>query len=108
MNLSDIQDVVTRFTKEKGLDSTVTVRIVDLASEVGELSKEVLKGTDYGTKPFERTTGWDSEVGDVLFSLICIANVTDTDLEECLNNALDKYNKRFADKGDIGSNVNPV
>ncbi|KAF0194061.1 MAG: hypothetical protein FD169_2053 [Bacillota bacterium] len=103
MNLVDIQDAVKRFTKENGLDSSMTVRIVDLASEVGELSKEVLRGTDYGNKPFEKTTGWESEVGDVLFSLICIANVTNTDLEECLNNVLDEYNKRFADKRDIGS-----
>jgi len=103
MSLSEIQDLVSRFTLEKDLNSDVTVRILDLASEVGELSKEVLKGSDYGTKPFQRTKEWYSELGDVLFSLICIANVSNTNLEECLCDAMAKYDKRFADTGDIGS-----
>ncbi|RKD28858.1 hypothetical protein BET03_07170 [Thermohalobacter berrensis] len=92
-----------KFTKEKAINSRVDIRIIDLASEVGELSKEVLKGTDYGNKKFEKTKEWKSELGDVLFSLICIANETNTDLEECLNSVLNKYEERFKNKGDLGS-----
>lgn len=103
MKLSEIQDKVSRFSREKGINSTVNTRIIDLTSEVGELSKEVLKGTDYGSKKFEKTEQWESEVGDVFFSLICLANETDTDLETCLNYVLDKYEKRFLDKGNLGS-----
>jgi len=51
----------------------------------------------------KKTEEWDSEVGDVLFSLICIANETETNLEDCLKHVIDKYEKRFADKGDLGS-----
>lgn len=105
MNLSEIQDKVSRFSKEKGIDSSVNIRIIDLASEVGELSKEVLKGTDYGSKQFEKTEQWESEVGDVLFSLICLANETNTDLETCLDYVLDRYEKRFVEKGDLGSGI---
>lgn len=103
MNLTDFQHKIKKFTKEKGLIATVNIRIIDLASEVGELSKEVLKGTDYGNKEFCLTEEWKSELGDVLFSLICIANETKCDLDECLKHVLNKYEKRFADKGNIGS-----
>lgn len=70
------------------------VRIIDLASEVGELSKEFLKGTNYGSKEFEKTEDWDTEISDALFSLICVANQTQTNLEICLKQVLDKYEKR--------------
>ena len=76
-----------------------------MTSEVGELSKEVLKGTNYGSKNFKKTEEWKSEIGDVLFSLICIANQTDTNLEDSLNYVLDKYEKRLAAKGDLGSGI---
>lgn len=103
MNLFEVQDLIKKFTEDKNINSPVGVRIIDLASEVGELSKEVLKGSNYGNKEFEKTGEWDSEIGDVLFSLICIANQTETNLENCLKCVLDKYEKRFANKGDLGS-----
>lgn len=103
MDLSDIQDRINKFTKDKSINSSVPVRIIDLASEVGELSKEVLKGTNYGNEQFRKTEEWENEIGDVLFSLICIANETDTNLEECINFVLTKYERRFDNKGDLGS-----
>lgn len=103
MDLSDIQNKINEFTRDKNINSEVDVRIIDLTSEVGELSKEVLKGTEYGNKQFSITEDWKSELGDVLFSLICIANETNTNLEDCLKYVLEKYEKRFANKGDVGS-----
>lgn len=103
MDLLGIQDMIKEFTNSKNMNSSVSIRIIDLASEVGELSKEVLKGTNYGNREFEKTKDWNSEIGDVLFSLICIANETETNLESCLKSVLDKYEKRFADKGHLGS-----
>src|SRR4051794_40136631 len=103
MDLLGIQDKINKFTINKCINSRVDVRIIDLTSEVGELSKEVLKGTDYGNKQFNITKDWESELGDVLFSLICIANETNANLEDCLNNVLNKYEKRFESKGNLGS-----
>lgn len=103
MNLFGAQGLIKKFTEDKNINSPVEVRIIDLTSEVGELSKEVLKGTNYGSKEFAKTEEWDSEIGDVLFSLICIANQTETNLENCLRYVLDKYEKRFIKKSDLGS-----
>ncbi len=101
--MKEMQEAVNQFAKEKGLNATVAIRIIDLASEVGELSKEVLKSTDYGNKTFITTESFKEELGDVLFSLVCVANEAKVDLQACLQGVLDKYNKRFEGKGSIAS-----
>ena len=43
------------------------------------------------------------ELGDVLYSIITIANVFEIDLDEALNKVLEKYEKRMV-KGSPSSN----
>ena len=57
---------------------------------------------NYGRKPLEYREELKNELGDVLYSLITIANTFDIDLEEALNEALEKYEKRLK-KGSAGS-----
>lgn len=45
-------------------------------SEVGERAKEVLKVTDFGTKPFEPNADWADELGDIFLTIIILANAT--------------------------------
>lgn len=97
------QDLVREFVDARGLEAPVEARVLDLASEVGELSKELLGGTAYGREPFRRTDGWDGELGDAFFSLVCLANSTGVDLEEVLRETLDKYRGRLDHRGDAGS-----
>lgn len=96
-------EIRDEFINEKGISSRIDVRVMDLISEAGELSKEVLTGSDYGRKSFSATKGWKNELGDVLFALICIANVTSIDLEICLKKTLEKLEQRFTAKGDLSS-----
>jgi NTP pyrophosphatase (non-canonical NTP hydrolase) len=98
-----LQRSVAAFVDEYGLEASVHVRALDLASEVGELAKEILKGTDYGRVPFEAPEGWTAELGDALFALVCLANSTGVNLEAALNAALEKYRQRLALEGDAGS-----
>lgn len=103
MKLSEAQSKVLNFVEKYHLETSVETRLLDLVSEIGELSKEILKGNDYGKKQFVTTYEWEEEFGDVLFSLICIANSTGINMENSLNVALNKYMNRFIDKGNIGS-----
>lgn len=98
----DIQNRVKEFVEDKNLKSSVNIRIMDLTSEIGELNKEFLKITDYGKKDFTVNDDFKKEFGDTLFSLICLANESKIDLNECLELVLRKYEKRFR-KGGIGS-----
>lgn len=103
MELEQLQKQVAQFVHSHGLEADVEARLLDLVSEVGELSKEALKGSAYGNTRFRPTDAWRSEVGDVLYSLVCLANATDVDLEAALTKALRKYEARLAKKGSAGS-----
>ncbi len=103
MNLPPTQQKVARFVEENKLETAVQTRLLDLVSEVGELCKEALKGSDYGQTSFEPTEEWESELGDAFFSLICMANTTGVNLETALNIVLTKYEKRISRKGEAGS-----
>ncbi len=96
---------VADFVEEHVLDASIEARLLDLASEVGELAKEALEATDYGNAPFVVPDTWADEMGDVFFSLICLANQTDIDLEAVLGAVLVKYQHRLALVGDIGSGM---
>src|SRR3712207_6252676 len=60
-----LQESVAVFVEEHGLEAPVHARALDLASEVGELAKEILEGTDYGRAPFEVPEGWTGELGEI-------------------------------------------
>ena len=101
--MKEIQEKVNKMIKKFNLDSSIEVKFIDLVSEVGELGKEILKGNDYGQSEFLKTNNLELEIGDVFFSLICIANGLDINLKDALNIVLKKYNSRFVEKGNVGS-----
>ena len=101
--LPAFQQNVETFVEAYGLKAPIHARALDLTSEVGELAKEILKGTGYGRRHFEPPHGWDDELGDVLFALICLANSTGVDLEAALAGALHKYQERLGSEHDAGS-----
>lgn len=78
-------------------------RVLDIQSELGELAKEVLKSANYGENNFAVTDDFKLEFGDVLYSLLSLANETGISAEECLNLAMKKYESRLLKNNNIGS-----
>ena len=78
-------------------------RLLDIESEIGELAKEYLKGSKYGTKEFELKDDFLLEFGDVLYSLLSLANELEIDAEKALNLVIEKYKLRIESNGDMGS-----
>lgn len=103
INLTNIQSIVGEMVSRYDLETTPELRYIDLTSEVGELGKELLKSTEYGKEKFNKTEKTETEIGDILFSLTCIANSLQIDLVQSLINSMKKYQKRFKEKGNIGS-----
>ena len=101
--MKDIQKEINSFIVKYDLGGSVETRFIDLSSEIGELGKEILKGTNYGAREFEKTDNLESEFGDVLFSLVSVANCAGIDLDNALEKVLKKYRDRFDKKGHIGS-----
>jgi len=97
------QQAATKLAQKCGLDAPIMARYADLVSEIGELGKELLVGSNYGASELKITENTAKEMGDVVFALVLLANSLDLDLEICLNMALEKYRNRFGQTGQIGS-----
>ena|SRR5689334_5045571 len=94
MNLVELQQRVDSFVRAYDLQAPPEHRVLDLASEVGELAKEALRSAHYGSRPFTPTNAWRDEMGDVLFALICLANTSDVNLESVLLEAIYRLETR--------------
>ena len=101
--MEDVQKEINDFAIKHHLGGSIETRFIDLVSEIGELGKEILGGTNYGTRGFEKTSNLESEIGDALFSLVSVANCAGIQLDSALNGVLAKYETRFNAKGHIGS-----
>lgn len=103
MDINTMQEMVAAFVAQHDLEVDPAHRLLDVVSEVGELSKEMLRGASYGGRPFAPPAEWEVEMGDVFFALIRLANNTGVDLARALEKAVSKYEARLAEDGRIGS-----
>jgi len=94
----DEQEKVADFIDEHDLNARAEFRILDLVSEVGEVAKDASKSTGYGERPEDIEIKKD-EIGDVLFSLLALAESLDIDSDEALKMAIEKYESRIETKG---------
>ena len=102
------QERVKMFMEEHDLNDRFDVqhRMLDLMSEVGEVSKEILKADGYGRKEYDSKSAkekLEEELGDVFYSLIALANECDVNLNTALQKVLKKYETRIAAKNNPGS-----
>ena len=70
-----------------------------LTEEVGELAREV--NHRFGPKkkkPTEETKELGDEIADIVFTLICMANSLNIDLDEHFEKMMEKYNQRDKDR----------
>ena len=98
-----MQKSVEKFIDEFSLRTNAEIRYIDLVSEVGELGKELIKATNYGKNDFKITEQTAGEIGDCLFSLLALCCELDINAETALESALQKYRRRFEQKGHIDS-----
>ena len=98
-----MQKAVNEFVLVHRLSCGAQARYIDLTSEVGELGKEILKGSDYGRTACRSSKNMEEELGDCLFSLLALACELNIDAQQALNRVLEKYETRFSEKGNISS-----
>lgn len=103
MRDNDWQREVAALMRRHQLLHDPATHVLDLASEVGELAKELLLATDYGRRPAECGAALAEEIGDVLYSLLALAEICDVDADEALHTALAKIERRLAERGEAGS-----
>ncbi len=96
------------FLARHGLSHAPQIHALDLVSEVGEVAKALLEGSEYGDLALQPTPALEEELGDAFFSLVALAESLDVDLETALNKALNKYETRIAERGSAGSRDKPA
>jgi NTP pyrophosphatase (non-canonical NTP hydrolase) len=102
------QTKAAEFSQNHNLHHSPSVYALDLISELGEVAKEILLGTDYGKRPFQATPdhlGHDlsGELGDALYSLCQLATAAGVDLDDAFTATLQKYEQRWQEKRNFGS-----
>ncbi len=102
-SLFELQKRVKEFAEKHRLEEKPEFRLLDIVSELGEVAKELLEQTGYGKRLKSENSRIGEELGDLLFSLICLANAYSIDLEKALGRMLSKYEQRIAKKGSASS-----
>ena len=92
------QEKVKNFVKKHDLEAKPEFRALDIVSELGEVAKELLKASKYGKSEALYSEGIKKELGDLLFSVICLANSYNINLSEALDIVLKDYEERIAKK----------
>lgn len=106
MTIKDLQNAVEDWVNQFGggywSPHEILARLVE---EVGEVGREI--NHLYGPKKkkeTEETRKLGDEIGDVIFTLVCLANSKNIDLTEAMKGVIDKYTdrdgKRYKKEGD--------
>ena len=98
-----MDSMISSFLDQYNLHCSAVSRYIDLVSEVGELGKEILSSTEYGKTAYSLTQEAEEEMGDCLFSILALCSEIGINPEAALNQALEKYRKRFEEKGRVSS-----
>ena len=97
--LSQLQFEVDTLIQSMGGYWTPFAMFLSLAEEVGELARQINHYEKIKIKkPSEPKKGLDEEIGDTLYSLICIANYYKIDLAKSLRDVMEKYRTRDANR----------
>ncbi len=98
--MSSLQALVVEFNKKYERRLAPAVRCLDLASEVGEVSKLAFSEST----GMEVTTGeWQEELGDTLYTLLSLFTELNLEAETSLEIVLEKYKRRVHSKGRMDS-----
>ena len=91
------------FAAEHNLDRPAVVYALDVMSELGEVAKEILLASEYGSRSPQFGSNLEAELGDLLYSICMLATSAKVDLEEAFGKTLEKYDRRWRSSGNLGS-----
>ena len=93
--LDEIQQVVDNWIQQNSGYWSPLGMLVAVMEELGELSREMLHLTSTKPKKITETpTSLESELGDLLYAIICIANSYGISLDTAIEKSMEKYQHR--------------
>lgn len=96
MNVQDAQKAVDAWIKTHGVRYfNELTNMAQLTEEVGEVARIIARRYgEQSEKESDKTKDLGEELADVLFVLLCLANQTNTDLQEAFDKKLALKTKR--------------
>lgn len=98
------QEKAINFAYKHNITCDVESKILDLVSELGILSKKILKVTNYGKENFVTTPEIEDQVGEAYLVFLELANEIGVNLEDSLKRAVERNELKLKDK-DIKSKI---
>jgi NTP pyrophosphatase (non-canonical NTP hydrolase) len=92
MDLRELQTTVDEWVKNHGGYWDEFQILARMVEELGELSSDLQRFR--GLRPRPANVDLPAEIGDLLFTLACFANIFEVNLEQALRDTLKKYNER--------------
>lgn len=68
--------------------------LLDMQERLGSLSREALRLTAGGRRPFRPSPGWEGALGELAFAVLSLADQTGVDLEQALYGTVNRYSQR--------------
>lgn len=101
MGLKDIQDEVDKWASQFSPNKYWNPHeiLTRLTEETGELAREINhRWGPKKKKSTEDTKDLADEIGDIIFTVVCLANSQDIDLDEAWKRVMDKCTGRDKDR----------
>jgi len=93
--LEEIQSAVDKWIQQNGGYWSPLGILAAVMEELGEISREILHLTSIkAKKPGEPLKSLGSEMGDLLYAMICMANSYDISLDDAIAQSMKKYQTR--------------
>lgn len=84
------------FIAQHHLETQPAYSLLDIMSELGEVAKELLQGTDYGRGSGEAdATRMREEIGDLMFAVAYLSTLYDIDPEAAMWESVRKFERRL-------------
>jgi len=94
MEIKEAQEKVAAFAADRGWDQNLpTQRVAHLMREVGRMGEHTMFGEGMTTK--QPTHDMEKQVGDIMFSLLQLANRLDIDVATALNKAMEADRAKY-------------
>lgn len=94
-SLEEIQQSVDGWVKKNGGYWPPLGMLAAITEELGELSREILDLASVKPKKSGKSTkSLESEIGDLLFAIACMANYYDISLDSAIARSMKKFTKR--------------
>ncbi len=97
--LMEIQEKINNWIKSHGGYWTPLAMLGAITEELGEVAREINAIEGFKPKKYDEVNNkLGEELADLLFSIICMANHYNINLNSCLNKVILKYTTRDANR----------